>query len=104
MEPNSREIAESPAWQGKDEEWAYKLDTTNWGGNPSSPECKIFNNESGEDLSAINLKPEEALVESDNIISPRVFDLIPGLEYRLEFRWVANGNTMEAYLIVNGQR
>jgi hypothetical protein len=99
---SKREIVESPIEQGKDERIAYTLTTTPWGGSPSSVSCtlyKISPNGALTDVSGTNLTGS-ASTSTDDIISPTVISLTAGSNYRLEFKFVSGGKTLEPYLII----
>lgn len=90
-----REFRESPWEQGADEERDYVLDTSPWGGSPSAPVVKIFD-EGYDDVSATMLAGS-ASVSGDTITTPVVKGLGAGRTYRLEIKFVVDGRTEEAY-------
>lgn len=90
-----REFRESPWEQGADEERNYVLDTTPWGGSPSSPVVKLFEGDD-EDVSATKLSGA-ASVNGNSITTPMVVGLDAGQEYRLEIQFTVEGRVEEAY-------
>lgn len=105
MDANSREIVESPLWQGTDEEIAYTLTTTPWGSSPSSPSVKLFSYDGSSftDVTATNLSGA-ASVDGDVVTTPTVKDLVADTKYRLEIQFTISGNVYETWAWINGQR
>ena len=96
-----REIIESPVEQGADEEVAYSLTTTPWGGTPTSVSVKLYEGTERTDRTATMLSGS-ASVASDVITTPTVTGLTVDKQYRLEIKFTeASGNVVEPYLIIN---
>jgi len=103
MKPSDRIANESPAYQGENEKIAYSLDTSPWNGSPENVTVTIKNT-AGSDVSATYLEDTDPIVSGDNITSPRVVSLVAGRKYRLIFNWENNGNELEAYVEIIGQK
>jgi hypothetical protein len=94
--PLSREIKESPFLQGGDEILAYTVDTSPWGGY-SSGVVNVLKDKAGSDVSGTRLQGSPSAV-GNVITTSQVKSLIASeAPYRLEVKWVYNGNTFEAY-------
>lgn len=91
----TRKFKESPMKQGQDEEIAYILNTTPWGGYDSDA-AAIIKDASGTDVSSTNMSGSVS-ASDPNITTPLVISLAPNVKYRLEIKWVKSGNTFEAY-------
>jgi hypothetical protein len=100
-----REIKESPVEQGVNEQVSWILDTTNWGGSPTSPTNALEQERTvggNLDLSDTNLSGT-ATVSGNYISSETVSALTRGKYYRLEFLWTdPDGNAVEAYVRILG--
>ena len=105
MDASSREITESPLWQGVDEEVAYTLTTTPWGSSPSNESVKLysFDGSTFTDVTSTNLSGS-ASVSGDVITTPRVISLEADTKYRLEIKFTSGGNVYETWAWINGQR
>jgi hypothetical protein len=105
MDRTSREIAESPLWQGADEEIAYDITTTPWGTAPSDVAVKLFtfDGDTYTDVSAGNLSGAVA-VAGDVITTPTVKSLVAGTTYQLEVKFTSGGNIFEVFAHIVGQR
>jgi hypothetical protein len=88
-------------WQGEDERISYTCDTTKWGGYQSGAVCTLKDS-AGNDLSGSKLNGVVS-VNNNVITSPLVISLADGTDYRLEFKWVVAGLTLESYLIIHGE-
>ena len=98
----TREVKESPLYQGSDERIAYTLTTTPWGGTPASPTVVIKTWPDGTDVSATKLTGN-ASANGDVITTPLVISLTSGQKYHLEIKWTNSGNTFEAYAEIIGE-
>lgn len=105
MDRTSRQIDQSPLWQGEDEEIAYDIDTAAWGGGPTNEDVKLytFDGDSYTDVSGVNLSGA-ASVAGDVITTPTVKSLTAGTTYRLEVQFDSGGDTYEAFAYIVGQR
>lgn len=96
-----RKFKESPRSQGEDERFAYEVDTTPWGGYDSDA-ANVLKDQYDNDVSSTNLSGSPSV--SGNVITTSVvIDLVPGIKYRLEVKWVYSGNTFEAYGWIIGE-
>ena len=101
MNSKSREVVESPLTQGTDEQVVYTLDTTNWGGSPTSVSV-VAKDGNGNDVTATVLSGS-ASVASDTITLPTLQNLIANAVYRIEILHTIGGSVFEAFLIVRGE-
>lgn len=99
----AREFRQSPVTQGMSEQIAYALTTTPWGSSPTSPAVKIYLLPDYMDVSATNLSGS-ASANGDVITTPKVINLAPGREYRMEIQFTASGSTWVAWGIIRGER
>ncbi len=101
----SREVREGRQSQGIDEQIAYKLTTTPWGGSPTSPSAKLYDctGTTFTDVSSSCLSGSPAVL-GDVITSPKVQGLTKGNLYRLEFQWTYSGNLLEAFVIIKAEQ
>ena len=97
-----RQINESPIQQGEDEEIAYRLDTTPWGGGPTNPVVVLKLYPVGTDVSLIHFTGA-ASVAADYVVTPQISDLDDGVVYRLEIMFDSAGNTYEAFAFIQGE-
>lgn len=99
-----REVKESPVGQGSNEQIAYILTTTPWGGSPSSESCSLYDmtKEPFLDVSATHLSGD-ASSSGDTVTSPLVLNLEPGHLYRLNIQFTSNANVREAFLMIEGE-
>ncbi len=99
-----RQVRESPWPQGEDEIIAYVLDTTNGAGSGAiTSEVDIIKDEQGADVSATNLTGATS-VSGGNITTRAVTSLKPKINYRMEMQWIQNGNTYEAFWIIEAEQ
>ena len=101
-----REGSDSPFPQGQYEEIAYKFNFAPWGGSPSNPSATMWQKQpNGEevDTSTANLSGSES-VSGDIVTTPVVLDLLPESVYRLAVNVDIDGNKMEAYITLRGER
>lgn len=103
MDKNTRQILESPLYQGVDEQIAYRLTTTPWGSSPGSPVVKLYKVSDGSDVSASCLSGAASAV-GDVITTPKVQNLAEGESYRLEIKFTISGNVMEAWALIHGEQ
>ena len=99
-----REVKESPIGQGSNEQISYSIDTTAWGGSPSSASCTLYDmtKEPYKNVSATNLSGD-ASSSGDTVTTPEVHSLEPGHLYRLNIQFTSNGNVREAYVMIEGE-
>ena len=97
----NRQIVESPLVQGEDEQIAYSLDTTPWGGYTSGESVKLFD-DTGTDVTA-TLLSGSASADGDVITTPLVISLVSGTRYKLDILWVYAGNTFEAWAYIQAE-
>lgn len=100
----TREVIESPLLQGTDEQIAYQLTTTPWGGTPTSVAVTCYDITTGTrtDVSSTNLTGS-ATVAGDVITCPILKSLTAGSTYRLEIKFTSGGNIWEAYAAVRAE-
>lgn len=94
--PVSREAKGSPFLQGGDEILAYTIDTTPWGGY-SSGVSNVLKDKAGTDVSGTRLQGSPSAV--GNVITTSQVKSLSASEspYRMEVKWVYNGNTYESF-------
>lgn len=104
MDPNDREFAESPIYQGEDERLAYRFSTLPWGGSPTNVSIKFYtvNKTVKTDVTATKLSGSSG-VDGNYITTPLIIALVPNAKYRMEAQWWKDGNLVEAFAIFYGQ-
>ena len=88
-------------WQGEDEEIAYSVDTTIWGGYTSDVAVTLLDG-NGDDVSGTHLSGAAAVV-GNVITTPLVVALGVDIRYTLQILWVCGANTFEAYCYIIGE-
>lgn len=88
--------------QSADEQIAYKIDTTKWGGSPSSPTCKAYDMAlGGTDVTTTVYPTNSPSVSSDEIDLSLLKLLTKGHTYRIEVKWTdGDSNIVESFGIV----
>ena len=91
---STREVTESPKYQGEDEQLRY---TFNWAavGTPTSPSVVIKDNNL-VDVSATCLSGSASVV-GDTVVTPIVLSLTAGVRYRLECKVTISSNIYESW-------
>ena len=111
----SREIREGLQLQGSDERVAYRLDTSNWSldpttpGTPSVTSALIF---TVTDLAGVITYTDVTItnmtgatvVANQYITLPAVIVLVAGTKYRVEVKFTLEANIFEAYAYIQGER
>lgn len=100
MEKTVRRIKQSPIYQGENEAVYYTLSTTEWGGSPSA--ISVVVKLDGDDVSG-NILTGSASVADDVITLPKISGLTNGSHYRLEVKFTAGSNVIEAWSELIGQ-
>ncbi len=104
---SKREINESGDPQGIDEDIPYVLDTSPWGGTPTSPDAKIFLIEEGGALTdqTSTLMSGSPIVTVNDITLPFISGLAEGKQYRVEVKFtIASNAVLEAFTIIKAER
>lgn len=107
-----REIKEGLQRQGEDEQIAYRLDTTNYSadtsspGTPSSVSAKIYSdNLDGTYTDVTSTKMSgSASVSTVYITLPSVISLTAGTLYRVEVKFTLEGNIREVFAQIQAER
>lgn len=100
----SRKVVESPLPQGEDEIIAYLLETANFPGTGAiTSQVDVIKDEQDSDVSATNLIGSTS-VSGSVITSRQVTSLKRKINYRMEMQWVQNGNTYEAFWIIEAEQ
>jgi PKD repeat protein len=98
-----REVIGGTRVQGVDESIVYALDTTAWGGSPSSPAV------TAEDMTASDADVTSTVLSgsasaSGNIVTlPALGSLTAGHQYRIKIAFEISGNTLVAELLVRAE-
>jgi len=104
MDETDRIVAEGLQYQGEDEEIAYTLDTSNWGGSPSAITVTAYDvTDEYEDVTATVLSGS-ASTAGDVITLPVVKSLTRGHLYQVHVKFTTGGQVMEAVVPIQGQR
>jgi len=102
--PINREVKESPLNQGEDERIPYRLTTTPWGSNPTSPGITVKDISRGfQDVTAQVTQPAGGppTVSGDVITMPIIYGLTQGHSYRAEFSFFIGTTKYEPFAIIN---
>ncbi len=100
---NIREIVESPIEMGPDERIIWAIDTGNWGGDPSNAVVtlkKRQRNHTWVDVTSTNMVQDDAIISTDTIGAPAIFDLTNNTVYRIEFQFDILDRTEEAFALI----
>jgi len=96
-----RRIKEGAQTQGVDESIAYTIDTTNWGGSPTSP-TMVIKNKAGSDVTS-ELSTGSPSVDVNVITLPKISGVTSGERYRVEVKFAIGGNTLECWFPLIGE-
>ena len=102
---STREVQESPLYQGEDESITYDLTTSPWGSSPVGIVVKVYDITDGSetDVTTTIIPDGEASAVGDVITLPPLTAMTPGKRYRLDVKFTASGNTLEAYCIIEAE-
>ena len=100
VDPDIREVVEGTQVQGEDEEVIYSVDTSNWGGTPTSPSVKVYDAD-GTDVTGDKMPTNSPSVATDTITLSPLKLLTAGVQYRVEVKFTSSGNVLECYFYVN---
>lgn len=89
-----RKFKQSPMPQGVEEQVAYDLTTTPWGGTPTNPTVVVKQN--GRDVTA-EVTDGSTSILGDVITTPLIKNLSADKTYRLEIKFAISGNLFEAW-------
>lgn len=99
-----REVTEGVQVQGTDEEIAYKLTTTPWGGSPSAVSVSVFSGLAHlTDVTALVMPSGTPAVAGDVITLPVLKDLSRGELYRVRVTFTSGGSVRSAWFDVLAQ-
>jgi hypothetical protein len=103
-----REVREGRLTQGVDEKIAYALNTTPWGGSPSSVSVVVKDATDDDpdnwtDVTATQTNGSAATVSGNVITLPKVQSLANGSTYRVEVKFTTGGNVVEAYANIDAE-
>jgi hypothetical protein len=101
---SSREVIEGIQEQGINESISYSIDSTNWGGTPTSPDFDVFDEEDYTTSLKTALAPGTASISTKYVVLPHLGSLVDGVIYRVFFSFVSGGNTFEGYFRVKAER
>lgn len=102
MKTNDRRIAESPLYQGEDEEVIYNIRATPWGSSPTNISV-VVKDSGGSDVTS-TVTTGSASVVGDVITLPKIHSLTDGEDYRVEVKFTVSGNVFEAWTALTGQQ
>jgi hypothetical protein len=95
-----RECVESPLDMSTDEQIAYVVSTTPWGGSPSSVAMALYDvTDPTSETDVSNTKLAGSMsISGDNITTKRIFSLVLGRRYRAEVLWTDDdSNVLECF-------
>lgn len=101
----TRRIVYDDVPQGVNEKVTYLLDTTEWGGSPTSVIVKAYEiTRAGlVDVSGTVLNGNASV--TDNVITlPLVENLESGKVYRIDIRFTSGANRFEPFLVIRAER
>lgn len=99
-----REVKQGTLKQGVDEEIAYKVVTTPWGGTPASVSVVVKDTSNGNNVvTGLVMPAGTASVVDDDITLPLLKNLVIGHKYRVEVKFSSSGNTFEPYFYVTAE-
>ena len=96
-----REIRESPVEQGVDETIVYGLDTTPWGGSPTTASVVVFEVDGNSLTDVTSLVCTGAASISEDLITlPASGNLEVGITYRVEVLFACGAGELEAWGLI----
>lgn len=99
-----REVTEGVQVQGVNEEIAYQLTTTPWGGSPSSISVAVFSGLAHlNDVTTLVMPAGTASATGDVITLPVLKDLSRGELYRVRVTFTSGGSIRSAWFDVLAQ-
>lgn len=105
-----REILEGPLEQGADESLVYTITTTNWVSAPTTPTVQAWSlkkdgadDDRDEDVTSTVI-PGAASANGDVITLPSLKSLTAKIRYRIEVKFIVNGNIFECYFIIMAEK
>lgn len=99
-----REVTEGVQVQGVNEEIAYQLTTTPWGGAPTSPGVEVFAGLAHlTDVKSLVMPGTSITVAGDVITLPVLKDLSRGELYRVRVTFTSGGSIRSAWFDVLAQ-
>ena len=99
----SREVVEGRQIQGVDEAVAYSIDTSNWGGSPSSVSAVVKQVSDGTDVTTTVMNPNAPSVATDTITLSALDTLTEGEVYRVEVKFDISSDTFECFFYVHAE-
>ena len=99
----SREVVESPLYQGADEQIIYTLTTTPWGSTPTSTSM-VVKDVSNDNTDVTATVTTGAMSTTDDVVTlSTIKSLTAGSVYRVEVKFTAGGSVWEPYFIINAE-
>lgn len=99
-----REVTEGVQVQGVNEQIAYQLTTTPWGGTPSAPSAQVFAGLAHlTDVTALVMPTGSPAIVGDVITLPVLRDLSRGELYRVRVTFTSGGTVRSAWFDVLAQ-
>jgi hypothetical protein len=95
-----RAVVEGLQTQGSDEEVAYKIDTTTWGGTPTTVSVVCYCLDTNKNMTAVVLPTNTTSVSGDDITLSPLKKLVPGRTYRVDIKFTASAQVVETYFRV----
>jgi hypothetical protein len=102
----SRRVIEGRQHQGVDERVAYSIDTSTWGGSPTSPSVTVRTinlDDTFTDVTATVMPTNSPSVAGDVITLSLLRNLTAGVRYRVEVQFTSGGNLYEPFFVVLGE-
>ena len=99
----SREVVEGHQVQGVDEVIVYSIDTSNWGGSPSSVSAVVKQLSDGTDVTSTVMNPNSPSVATDTITLSTLDTLTEGEVYRVEVQFDIGTDTFECFFYVRAE-
>ena len=99
----SREVKESPLYQGADEQIVYTLTTTPWGSTPTSTSMVV--KDMSADLADVSATVTTGSMSTsgDVVTLSTIKSLTAGSRYRVEVKFTAGGSIWEPYFIIEAE-
>ena len=97
---SSLEVIEGLREQGQDEWVPYKVNTTPWGGSPSSPSIKAYDEADWSDVTTTVFPTNEPTTSSDDVVLSLFGDLTLNHTYRVEVQCTIGTATLEGHFRV----
>jgi len=100
-----REVKEGQQFQGVDESIVYRIDTSGFGGTPSSPVVTVYElrGDNKHDVTSVVMSTNSPSINGDYVVLSHLNTLTANRTYRVEVKFTSGGNVLECWFEVVGE-